>query len=205
LTTASAKQMTPRRVSLRQKTARASRWLHIYLSMVSFAIVLFFSVTGLTLNHQEWFEKDVKTAVQRGTMPSAVLGKPNELRIVEFLRNANHVSGAVGELRVDESEVTVSFRGPGYSADATIDRANGRYEIVETRNGFWAVMNDLHKGRDTGKVWKAVIDLSAVLLTLVSLTGLVLIFFLYKKRVAGLMLAAAGLVMSVLIYRFLIP
>ncbi|RZK83430.1 MAG: peptidase, partial [Pedobacter sp.] len=30
--------------------AKVSRWLHIYLSMVSFAIVLFFSVTGLTLN-----------------------------------------------------------------------------------------------------------------------------------------------------------
>src|SRR5687768_1763811 len=31
------------------------RWLHIYLSMFGLASVLFFSVTGLTLNHPDWF------------------------------------------------------------------------------------------------------------------------------------------------------
>ena len=31
------------------------RWLHVYLSMISLAVVLFFSVTGITLNHPDWF------------------------------------------------------------------------------------------------------------------------------------------------------
>ena len=31
------------------------RWIHIYLSMFGLAAVLFFGVTGLTLNHPEWF------------------------------------------------------------------------------------------------------------------------------------------------------
>src|SRR3954451_1917577 len=31
------------------------RWLHIYLSMFGLAAVLFFSVTGITLNHPDWF------------------------------------------------------------------------------------------------------------------------------------------------------
>ena len=30
------------------------RWLHIYLSMFGLAAVLFFSVTGITLNHPDW-------------------------------------------------------------------------------------------------------------------------------------------------------
>ena len=35
--------------------AALMRWLHIYLSMFGLASVLFFSVTGLTLNHPDWF------------------------------------------------------------------------------------------------------------------------------------------------------
>jgi hypothetical protein len=185
-------------------TVKTAHWLHIYLSMASFALVLFFAVTGLTLNHQEWFEHAVKTSLVKGAMPTSLLGKPDALRIVEYFRNTNHVTGMVGEVHTDEDQVTVAFRGPGYSADATIYRATGKYEIVETRNGFWAVMNDLHKGRDTGTAWKWFIDVSAVLLTLVSITGLALIFFLYKKRTAGLIVACAGLLLCVLLYRLFV-
>ena len=35
--------------------AKLMRWLHIYLSMFGLAVVLFFSVTGITLNHPDWF------------------------------------------------------------------------------------------------------------------------------------------------------
>ena len=61
---------------LRRKTAVVSRWLHVYLSMVSFAIVLFFSVTGLTLNHTEWFANSEKTIRTTGQMPHNWL-RPN--------------------------------------------------------------------------------------------------------------------------------
>ena len=76
------------------------------------------------------------------------------------------------DFRVEDTDWSVAFKGPGYSADAIVDRATGRYELTETRMGFFAVLNDLHKGRDTGSAWARVIDLSAVLMTLVSLTGL---------------------------------
>ena len=41
------------RNALRKRIAVVSRWLHIYLSMASFGVVLFFSATGLTLNHAD--------------------------------------------------------------------------------------------------------------------------------------------------------
>ncbi len=203
--TTSAKNVKTPRAILRQKTAKIARWLHIYLSMACFAIVLFFAVTGLTLNHEEWFENAQKVTVMKGAMPLDLLHKPDELRIVEYIRNINHVRGAAGDVRTDDGQITLSFKGPGYSADATIERSSGRYELVETRNGFWAVMNDLHKGRDTGSRWKWLIDASAVLLTLVSLTGLILIFFLYKKRTAGLTVAAIGSLLCLLLYRLFVP
>ena len=43
------------RLAWRRRIAKTSRWLHIYGSMASLALVLFFAVTGITLNHQDWF------------------------------------------------------------------------------------------------------------------------------------------------------
>lgn len=205
MTTASGKPAIPFKARVRKQTAIVTRWLHIYLSMVSFGLVLFFAVTGLTLNHEEWFENAQRSTTSAGTMPVALLQEPDKLRIVEFLRNTHHVHAALGDVNVDTDQVTVSFKGPGYSADTAVQRATGAYQLVETRNGFWAVMNDLHKGRDTGKGWAWVIDLSAGLLTLVSLSGLLLIFFVYKKRTAGLIVATVGCFVAVLLYKLFVP
>jgi hypothetical protein len=130
---------------------------------------------------------------------------PAKLEIVERLRSANKLHGAVSDFRVDDDQVSVSFKAPGYSADVSIDRKTGRYDLIEVRNGFVAVINDLHKGRDSGKTWSWLIDLSAVLLTLVSLTGLLLLFFVYKRRTSGLILAAAGTLLCYLVYLRFVP
>src|SRR5271170_207649 len=42
------------RRKLNIRFAKLMRWLHIYLSMFGLAAVLFFSVTGITLNHPDW-------------------------------------------------------------------------------------------------------------------------------------------------------
>jgi hypothetical protein len=66
-----------------------ARWLHIYLSMAGFRITFFFAVTGLTLNHAEWFTARQNTVQVRGSLDSKLL-KPNvmKLGIVDFLRHA---------------------------------------------------------------------------------------------------------------------
>ena len=78
----------------------------------------------------------------------------------------------MAEFRVDAGECSVTFKGPGYAADAFIDREMGGYELTQTLHGFVAVINDLHKGRDTGRAWSAALDASAVVLVVISLTGL---------------------------------
>jgi len=50
-----------------------------------------------------------------------------------------------------------------------------------------------------------VIDISAVLLTLVSLTGLMLIFFLFKRRTSGLLALAAGVLLCYLAHAIWTP
>jgi hypothetical protein len=136
---------------------------------------------------------------------TVVAGSVAKLEVVEHLRKTHAIRGALAEFRVDDTECTVSFKGPGYSADTFIDRDSGEYTLTELDHGLIALINDLHKGRDTGKVWSWVIDLSAGLMTLISLTGLVLLFYLKLKRVPGLVVALAGTVALIVIFRLWVP
>ena len=191
--------------SFKQRFAIVSRWLHIYLSMVSFAIVFFFAVTGLTLNHTDWFASQQRTAQLKGNVEVKWVktdsdDKVAKLEIVELLRRTHNIKAALSEFRIDESQCAASFKGPGYSADAFINRETGEYELTENRMGFVAIMNDLHKGRDTGRAWAKLIDVSAIFMTLVSVTGMALIFFIKRRRVSGLIMTVVGGVVCWLVY-----
>jgi hypothetical protein len=197
--------LDPRYLHWKRRFAHLARWLHTYLSMLSFAILLFFAATGLTLNHAEWFEGQRSAARYQGALDAAWMKASDprvveQDKIVEFLRRAHGIKGAVSAIHVDEEQCEVLFKGPGYEADASIDRHTGKYDLTVSRFGLVAVLNDLHKGRDTGGKWSAVIDLSAVLMTVVSLTGLTLIFFLNKRRVFGLVIAVTGALLCYLAY-----
>lgn len=197
------------------------RWLHIYLSMFGLASVLFFGVTGLTLNHPDWFFGErAKTVAAKGRIdpkwlhvPAPTRSEPEDdparqvakFEVVEHLRSAHAIRGAVADFQVDDRECLVTFKGPGYAADATIDRETGRYDLSQTFHGFLAVINDLHKGRDTGAAWSVLIDASAVLMTLISLTGLVLLFYLKLRRVPGLVVGLVGALAVAAAYWFGVP
>lgn len=194
---------------MRKTMAALLRWLHVYLSMISFAVVLFFAATGITLNHPGWFENQQKTTMLHGQVARALLmsaanGSYEPLRLVEQLRQSEHLHGAPADLRIDEMQISFSLRAPGYSADALVDRASGRYDITVNSFGLVAVLNDLHKGRDSGRAWGWLIDLSGALLVVVSLSGLGLIWFIYKRRAAGLLLALLGIVAPCALYLFLL-
>ena len=204
--------MTPashRRVVWKRRIAQTGRWLHIYSSMASFSVVFFFAATGLTLNHADWFIDQQRVVEGAGALnPAWVAGRDADvarLEIVEFLRSAHRIGGAIADFRVEEGECAVSFKGPGYSADVFIDRTNGRYTLTETRLGFAAIVNDLHKGRDSGAGWRIFIDVSAVMLVLISFTGLLLIYFVHKHRLAGLLALTAGAMLSFGVYWLLVP
>jgi hypothetical protein len=173
--------------------------------MFSFAMLLFFAVTGFTLNHQEWLNGQMRTDQYKGSLDPKWMKTANadgvaKLEILEHLRTVHRITGVLSDFRVEDSQCQVSFKGPGYSADTLIDRATGNYEVTENRMGVFALLNDLHKGRDTGRPWATIIDISAILMILVSATGLTLIFFLFKRRSSGLLVLAAGALLCYLVY-----
>lgn len=203
-TTTIKKKSSPKQ-TLQRNIAMLSRWLHIYVSMVSFAIVFFFSVTGITLNHPDTFAGALKNSQEKGQLnllwvSSKDTNQINKLNIVEYLRKTHNIKAAVSEFRIDDGQCSVSFKGPGYAADAFINRENGSYDIMFIRAGVVGILNVLHKGRDTGSRWSWVIDISAGLMVIVSLTGMILMLYIKRKRVSGLILALLGLILSYLMY-----
>jgi len=219
---------------LSHQFAAAVRWLHIYVSLLGFTALLFFSVTGITLNHPTWFgaglqnvtelkgnvdptwvkpqaPSETDSAAPSGTGGDGGAAEPDpaagiaKLEVVEHLRKAHGLRGAVSEFRVDDIECMILFKGPGYAADVFLDRASGSYTVTQTVMGLMAVMNDLHKGRDSGSVWSWVIDLTAALMVFVSITGFVLIFYLRRKRVSGVVTAVVGTIVFIALGMYWVP
>jgi len=183
------------------------RWLHIYLSMFSFAAILFFAVTGITLNHPTWLGgSDIVVTDFHGTLPTELLGDPvDQLAIAETLRAEHKLKGRVAEFEIDPFECLIVYKSPGFAADAFVDRDSGEYQLSVSSSNLVAVMNDLHKGRDSGATWSWVIDLSAILMILVSITGIGILFYLKRRRISGIAVGLVGTVVLVLIWVYLVP
>lgn len=181
----------PRPLRLRVHTVL--RWLHIYTSMVSLLVVLFFAATGVTLNHPDWLAGE-RTDELTGTLPSTwkTSNGIDWLVVDEHLRAARGVHGAVADRRDDDREASLTFRAPGYSADCLIDVSNGSYRLTVSYQGAVGVLNDLHRGRDAGRAWAWLIDVAGVFLVVLSLTGLGLLVYLKKVRLTGVATLVAG-------------
>ena len=202
-----SKLHTKNKKHLRRSLASWSRWLHIYLSMFGAVAILFFSVTGFTLNHPDWFFSE-QTRRITNQLDIALLNQNRlppqdwdevdyshqvaKLDVAEFLRAEHHLTGIVSDFLAFQDQCEVTFEGPGYAATAHIDRATGRYDLDISANDLVTMMNDLHKGRHTGFVWSLCIDATAIVGTLVGVSGFLLIFFLRLRRFWGIATAIAG-------------
>ncbi|MFG0267029.1 MAG: PepSY-associated TM helix domain-containing protein [Rhodopirellula sp. JB055] len=193
--------------SLYSRSAAAFRWLHIYLSMLGFTSLMFFAFTGITLNHPTWLgasEQVIRD--ESGQLAMELLrNEPDKLEIAETLRETHALKGRVKEFEVDDFECMLVYKSPGYAADVFIDRDSGNYSLTETTSNAFSVMNDLHKGRDSGTGWSWLIDISALLMLLMSLSGFGLLLYLKKRRVSGILAAVAGTVAMLGVWVWLVP
>ena len=152
-----------------------SRFIHVYVSMALLTLMIFFSITGITLNHPEWFADNKAEVVEVDFItPAELLTQKNEGKLLNFLLKANHLNGNRLTIEREEDELFITDKGPGAYLSLTIDLSSGEAYREATNYGYWALLNDLHKGRNSGDFWRFIIDLSAVLMIVFSLTGFVL-------------------------------
>ncbi|MBN9002590.1 MAG: PepSY-associated TM helix domain-containing protein, partial [Rhizobiales bacterium] len=87
----------------------------------------------------------------------------------------------------------------GGDAWLSIERDSGAVAYEVTDSGWIAYLNDLHKGRHTGKAWGWFIDLFAAVAIVFCLTGLLLLYLHANRRRATWPVVSMGLVIPALL------
>ena len=182
-----------------------ARTLHIYLTMFAFLLMTFFAVTGLTLNHEDWIAGEPRTTRRAIQLPAALLREPDKLGIVEFLRTNGGALGAVSTFDADSASIHVELKGPGRQTDAEIDRKTGQATVVVEGKGLVIRLDDLHRGKDAGGSWSILIDATAVLLLIGSITGILMWFALPRRRRLGLAALAVGTIVVAVVVILTVP
>lgn len=188
----------------KRSTQKWSRLVHVYTSMIALLLVLFFGVTGVTLNHPTWsIGSSVSTSTSTGTLavaPTMDGGAVAWLPVSEYARSELGVSGEVEGFDSTGGSAAIRYRKPGYAADLTFSLSDARYELVTTQQGwFFGILNDLHKGRYADTSWKWVIDVSGILLVVMALAGIVLQLMLRRRRTSAFVVAGFGALLTVVL------
>ncbi len=182
-----------------------SRTIHVYLSIALLIVLVFFSITGITLNHAELMVAEPQTEVRTlDNLPVLPLDDNGMIfdspELAAYVRDEFGIRLEFADLTIAEPFVTIEYDGPGYQALVEIDQELGEIYAESTDYGLVAVLNDLHKGRYTHIVWNALIDISGIILVIFSLAGFLLLLpnkFRFRKV---LKYSVVGIVISVAAY-----
>jgi hypothetical protein len=194
---------------------RRSFWLkqlhqwHWISAAVSLIGMLLFAITGITLNHAGQIEAQPKVVSRTATLPPdlmALLAKgpeegkrPLPVPLEPFLDKAVGADVAGREGEWSPEEVYVALARPGGDAWLSIDRETGAIEHEKTTRGAVSLLNDLHKGRNSGKAWSWFIDIFAVACVIFTVTGLILLQFHARARPLTWPLVGLGLAAPVIL------
>jgi hypothetical protein len=183
----------------RGRLMRLIRDWHGYLSALAFAALMLFSATGLLLNHPEWMEtaapsvETVETSIASAVLHRARTSPDPARALGDYLVEGGAVRGFYASGEVFEDELFLRFESPRGASDALIDLRTGRAELTIRRAHPITMLNELHRGKNAGAVWRAAIDAVACLTLAMSLLGYVLFLIMRTRLVSALSLTGVGL------------
>ncbi len=205
----------------RAKRSRKAFWLkqlhtwHWISSAISLVGLLLFAITGFTLNHAADIEGSPQTVERKGQLPAPLLPairpddapdtkKPLPPTVADWVEDNLDVPRARADAEWSADEIYLALPRPGGDGWVAIDRASGAITTERTSRGWIAWLNDLHKGRNSGTVWKWFIDIFVLACIVFSLTGLVLLQMHARNRPSTWPLVAAGLIIPAILAIFFI-
>ncbi|WP_040522067.1 PepSY-associated TM helix domain-containing protein [Aliiglaciecola lipolytica] len=185
------------------------RQWHWISASVCMAGMLLFAVTGITLNHAADIPAQPTVRSIEEKIPSSLL----QPWLVDDLQpaylSAEIVAWFYHEQQItiprhyrsewDGDELYVPLPRPGGDAWLAIDKQTGEFLFEDTDRGWLAYFNDLHKGRDSGTVWRWFIDIFAGGCIVFSITGLILLWRQSSHRQATAPLAVLGILIPLVI------
>lgn len=187
----------------RINTTRLVRSLHSYISMLMLSIMLFFTVTGLTLNHREWLPDNSVRQLEELPLPDELAVSADWQqdalaqgdRVRRWLRQTQQLNGSQVRYNWDAEEqlLVIDVKRPGGYSLVEVDVAAQLVVLEQQHFGLLSTLNDLHMGRYSGALWRGFIDVSAITMLLFTLTGFWLVLPQKKKRMPLLVMTGLGL------------
>ena len=201
-----------------ERRRRRARWLkrmhqwHWISSAICLIGMLLFAITGITLNHAASIEAKPQVQQWSGVLPPELQHTlesqaGNAVLAVELRGWLREQVGQRIPARAAEwsdEEIYLSLPRTGGDAWLAIERATGAVEFERTDRGVVALLNDLHKGRNTGTAWSWFLDIFAIACLVFCLTGLVLLKLHAGHRPSTWPMVGAGLLIPLLIVVFLL-
>jgi len=183
---------------------RHSRYVHGWLSAFAFLTLLFFSVTGLLLNHPEWFEPAKTEQTTQLILPESILKSIKQQEnpsdtILNYVRQQQNVVGRYQSSEVMDNEVMIRLESPAGATDIWVMADTGETEITQKPASTVSMLNDLHRGKNSGLAWSWLIDISAIIVIALSLVGYILFLSIKTRLVTHLVLTAASLALIILL------
>lgn len=188
---------------------RQFRQWHWISSAFVLALMLLFSLTGLTLNNPNWFagtpqieqreiavSADLRSALQNLADPE----KLDQTLVARLAQETALPLARAKSIDIEFGEVIFSLDGPGVSATLILDMATGTGTYERIDNGLVARLNDLHKGRDTGIVWGLLIDLTALACVIFCISGLGLLALNAQARSSTWPITSLGIAVPFIAY-----
>lgn len=190
---------------------RQMRLWHGYLSAFAFVALMFFSATGLFLNHPEWFKPASKAAapltltLTPAELVEAKATKDPARTIADLVGHKTRLIGVFTSGEVLDGSALIRLESVKGSSDLEADMATGKVAVTVERHDPVTVINELHRGKNGSPAWKLVIDAVAVIVLALSLLGYILFFSLRFRLRTSLILTGVSIVVLVGVFLFLTP
>ncbi len=186
------------------------RW-HWISSAICLICMMLFAITGITLNHPQWFESEADTYEATYQLDNDLHQQLSQMQdpailpeeLIRWLnQNTNHqLNFKRSQFEWSSYEIYIQQPFAGGDRWMSLDLDTGEVLYSNTDRGLVAWLNDLHKGRNTSMVWIVFIDIFAVATLVFCITGLLLLQIHSKRRPSTWYITAAGLLIpAILLY-----
>jgi hypothetical protein len=202
----SSTESSVQQLSLKLRFNRQCRLWHGYLSAFAFAALLFFSATGVVLNHPNWFATNkppsspIKLTLNSSQLQDLRNSPTPAEMLMKIVADQTTLYGEYKDGATAMDQVFVRLRGARGSSDIRANLKDGIVVVTVERATTIGLFNALHRGESTGAAWRIFIDVVGGVLIVLSLVGYAIFFSMSARLKTALLITGVSVIGFVLFF-----